>query len=252
MRRPAQLCVAAACVCLAALPAPRHAPRLALTAHGAIAIRDSRAGAAVLVARALKPGAEAAGSVTVAGSGRLYLVSSMPADVRAPLGRRLSLTVSDGARTLLAGTPASLAGCHDLGPLDGARTFRFTVSFPRGRDDNAFAGAATSVDETWLSSASCGPRIDVRGVPRRCTRRDLYVSVRVRDSQPLTRVRVRLDRWTLAVTHRRRLRLRISDDWLVRRRNPLVVTAADRGGGHASKRLEVRPCAAAGRVRSKP
>ena len=153
--------VALALALVAGLPAPREraAGRIELsTARGALAIRSSSEGSAILVARGLAPGQTRSGAVTIANRGgpigHLFLESG-----RAPgaFARRVELRLRGGARgaVLLAGTPAALSGCHDLGALAAGelRSYRLEVAFPRGHGDNAYAGASASVDETWRAGA---------------------------------------------------------------------------------------------------
>jgi len=263
--RPAALVLVAALACAyAALRPDPPRPRVVLTAaSGAVALRDSAAGASILVARNLEPGASETGTVTIFNAGsapaRLRLVSSPAADRPGPgggsLAAHLVLRIAGADGVLLVGTPQSLTGCHDLGalPAGAARTYSLTATLPNGGrppspsgGDNRYAGAATSVDETWLAGAGCAPaapRILLRGVPRPCTRGDFHVSVSIRGPAPLARMRVRLGDWTLLQARRgRRFRLRVSDDWLAGRRTPLVVTAVDRAGARAWRRVDVIAC----------
>ena len=189
MSRFAIVAASLALVAIAALPhdSPGGGVRL-VAAHGALAMLNSRPGAAILDVPRIAPGESATGTVTITNSGRapahLYLDSGRPTERRGPNGgslvERLELTIArEGGERVARGTLASTAGCHDLGVAGRGeiRTYRFTVRMPDGggprtatSGDNAYAGSRAGVDEAWEElprSGGCGHPIgarEVRGV----------------------------------------------------------------------------------------
>ena len=103
-----------------------------------------------------------------------------------------------------------------------------------GGDDRAAPGA----DHT-------APRIRVRGVPRRCTRRAFRARVRVTDASRLRGGQLTVDgrrRWTTAA---KRYSVRIAAQGLSAGRHVLRVVAVDRNGNRRAVRRVFRRCARA-------
>jgi hypothetical protein len=161
LRRPAVLAAALAIAAMAALPrpVPDRSVRL-LAVHGALALLNSRSGAAILEVPQIAPGESHTGTVTIAnggrGAGHLYLDTGDPLDRPGPNGgslvERLDVTIArEGGGPVTRGTLASIAGCHDLGIARGGerRTYRLTVRMPARGDDNRYEGSSASVDLRW-------------------------------------------------------------------------------------------------------
>jgi hypothetical protein len=121
-------------------------------------------GAAILVARDLKPGDARAGEVTVTNAGDaagpFALGAADLADAGAALSQVLELAVDDvtAGSAVYAGPLGGLASV-DLGTLaqGEAHRYRFTVSFPGGRSDsvdNAYQSASTAVTFVWSTTAT--------------------------------------------------------------------------------------------------
>jgi hypothetical protein len=107
--------------------------------------------------------------------------------------------------------------------------------------------AVTSASPCQQKSGNGGQkaklRIDVRGLPKGCARRDFTARVRVRRAASLRRLRVSVDHHRVALTTKRRVRRRIDVDGLRRRGRHLVkVYAASRDGRTARKRVYFRTC----------
>ena len=146
---------------------PPHIERAA-AASGALALSNSRAGAAIFAADHLRPGDQASGTLTLANTGdragRLLLSRTSLSDTAGIGGGQLSdvltLRVEDitsGAPTdVVAGTLRGLQNVllRDL-PGGAARTYRFVVAWPdRGPGaDNALMGASVRMDYEWLTEA---------------------------------------------------------------------------------------------------
>jgi hypothetical protein len=111
------------------------------------------------------------------------------------------------------------------------------------------------VTETVTSASPCqqksgngGPkaklRIDVRGLPKGCARRDFTARVRVRGAASLRRLRVSIDHHRVAWTTKRSVARRVDVQGLRRKRGRHLVKvyAASRDGRTARKRVYFRTC----------
>ncbi len=162
---------AAALAMTGALPgrAPRAATAQTAFAAGVFAQSNSRDGAAILGASAMRPGEAVSGEVTITNSGDLagaFRLSrsdlgEQPGAGGGLLSARLSLQVLDvtdptAPAAVWSGALASFTG-RDLGTFAPrqARTYRFTATFPDTGPgaDNAFAGASTTTRFVWTASA---------------------------------------------------------------------------------------------------
>lgn len=140
-------------------PPQRDAPRIELSAATG-ALRVSRPDTAILAASNMRPGEAVESTVAVSNPSRaavrLALVSGEPDGALAEV---LQLSLDGGDTPAAGGSLRAFAGCHELGTLapGAVRTFRFRAGWPRGDDDNAYAGARASVAERWVASAGgCG------------------------------------------------------------------------------------------------
>jgi hypothetical protein len=148
---------------------PAGPPLTVGAAAGTLAIGNSRAGRAILSARAMRPGERATGTVTLSNTGdgpeAIALAAEGAVDRAGVRGGRLSerlvLTVADvsGAgqsATVYAG-PLRALGLVRLGvwPAGAVHTFRFTVRFADGGvagADNAYQGASATIGFRWTAS----------------------------------------------------------------------------------------------------
>jgi hypothetical protein len=148
-------------------------PQLQLaSAGGSLSLANSKEGAAIFRAEAMRPGEEASGSVTITNTGTvnaaLSLAPEAPQDVAGTGGGRLSgrlellvidVTTVSRPVTVYAGTLERM-GATDVGSLDpGAhRTYRFVASLPpRGDADNAFQGATLTTGFRWRATEVASP-----------------------------------------------------------------------------------------------
>jgi spore coat-associated protein N len=150
-----------------AAPGRGHDPASALlaAAHGAVAISNSLAGAAVLSAGGMRPGDSVDGTVTIGNDGDVagrFALTATVDDTPGPEGGRLServvLTVADltDATQLFSGHPADFAE-HDVGTLAPGEEhdFRFTLSWPDGSvSDNLYQGSALSLGFEWRAGVA--------------------------------------------------------------------------------------------------
>ena len=153
---------------LAFAPPGEGAPQLRLaSATGALSLSNSKEGAAIFQAAAMRPGEEASGSVTITNTGTvnaaLALAPEAPADTPGNGGGKLSskleLLVIDVTTvslpvTVYAGTLKQM-DVTNVGSLEpGARrTYLFVASLrPSGSDDNAFQGAALTTGFRWSAT----------------------------------------------------------------------------------------------------
>jgi spore coat-associated protein N len=141
-------------VVAAAAPGPSgdDAPRPVLVkATAPLAHSNSHDGRAILTVAGMRPGDRRSGEVTIrneGGAGGLAL----GARAEGVLATRLRLTVTgDRGAPVFDGALADAPGCTPLGDLavDSSRTYRFTVGFDRGPDDNDYAGATARADFEW-------------------------------------------------------------------------------------------------------
>lgn len=153
-----------------AAPGRGHDPARAevTAAGGAVGVSNSREGAAVLSAPAMRPRDSVTGTVRIGNdgdvAGRFALAATALEDTPGPGGGALSgrvvLTVADlsGATQLFSGHPADFDQ-YDVGTLaPGAqREFRFTLTWPDGGvSDNLYQGSALSVGFAWRAGAVSG------------------------------------------------------------------------------------------------
>jgi spore coat-associated protein N len=145
------------------------AARLRLAAaDGALSLTNSKDGAAVFRASAMRPGDEASGSVTIGNTGTVPAALSVaPAGTQdAPgagggrLSDRLELLVFDvtdvqAPRTVYSGTLKTMPGVA-LGalPAGAQRTFLFVAKLAPGVGDNAFQGAALTTAFAWSATGA--------------------------------------------------------------------------------------------------
>ncbi len=149
------------------------APRMELaSASGSLTLSNSKEGAAIFHADAMRPGAEASGSVKITNTGSvtgaLVLTPEAPADVPGHGGGKLSsqlellvidVTVPGAPVTVYAGTLKRM-GPTDVGALlpGQHRDYLFVASLrPSGPSDNAFQGAAMTTGFTWSATGAAAP-----------------------------------------------------------------------------------------------
>jgi hypothetical protein len=135
---------------------------------GAAAVSDSLGGDAIVRADNLGPGGSTTGTVTISNAGdatgAFTLAKSGMTDVPGSgdgrLSTRLQLNVEEvgSGRQVYAGALRDLAE-RSLGYLGAgeSRAYRFTVAFPHGAGDNAFAGAQTTVAFDWTAATGEPP-----------------------------------------------------------------------------------------------
>jgi len=151
------------------------AAQLTMSSGGSLELSNSLAGAAVLSAENMAPGASAAGTVSVSNmggsDGAFSLSQANVVDAPGPFGGRPSdhfqLAVEEisaggsTAQSLYSGVLSGL-GTRPLGSIRAGetRTYRFTVNFPDtgvppapGLGDNLFQSASLSVDYVWAASS---------------------------------------------------------------------------------------------------
>jgi spore coat-associated protein N len=153
-----------AILALAALAAPA-------TAHAEVLQTNSKNGSAILTAGNMKPGDTVTDTVTIANPTArpaAYVVSASnlvdtPAPGGAKLSERLELKIEDAGGTTVYSGPIGATGERDLGSFAAgeSRTYSFTVSFPKGDDGNALAGARMSIEFDWLAQQAA--QQDVQG-----------------------------------------------------------------------------------------
>jgi hypothetical protein len=176
MRRADLLAVAAAAAIVLATLAgaalarerPAHIERVA-AATGALALSNTREGAAIFTASRMTPGQAIGGTLTLGNTGeqagRLMLSRARLTETPGPGGGRLSDVLTLRVDDITTGTPREVVSgelgglstilLHDL-PGGATRTYRFTIAFPDGGPhgaDNAYAGASLRVDYEWLTEA---------------------------------------------------------------------------------------------------
>jgi spore coat-associated protein N len=148
---------------------PRVAHAQAAAVSGVLTTSNSRDGAAILGAGAMRPGTSVSGSVTIANTGDLAGAfrlaagdaSDQPGQGGGRLSDRLLLQIFDvtapATPVPVWSGPLSALTDLDLGSFAGAqaRTYRLTASFPDAGPgaDNAYAGASTSVRLVWTATA---------------------------------------------------------------------------------------------------
>jgi spore coat-associated protein N len=147
----------------AALAAPASAAAQVLQTN-------SKNGSAIVTAENMKPGDTVSDTVTIAnptGAPAAYVLSTSnlvdtPAAGGAKLSERLQIAIEDSKGATVYAGPIGAAGERQLGSFAGgeSRTYRFTVSFPKGSDGNALAGARMSVEFDWLAQQAAQ---DVQG-----------------------------------------------------------------------------------------
>jgi hypothetical protein len=166
-------CATAALAITGALHGVTRPAAQAVEVSGAFRHANSRSGAAILGATAMRPGDVATGDVTITNSGDLagvfHLGSSIATEAAGAGGGRLPdrlllriVDATDPAAPveLWAGPLSSFTGrgLGTLQPHDG-RTYRISATFPDtgAGGDNAFAGASTSVSFAWTATAISPP-----------------------------------------------------------------------------------------------
>jgi hypothetical protein len=149
---------------------PPAAAALVSSTGGAAAVSDSLGGDAILHADDLGPGRSTAGTVTIANSGdaagAFTLAESALADAPGSGGGRLSTRLELNVEEVGSGRRVYAGGLADMSEqplgylLPGeSRAYRFTVAFPDGAGDNAYAGARTAVSFDW-TAATGEPPVD--------------------------------------------------------------------------------------------
>lgn len=143
-----------AVLAVTALAAPAGASAQALQTN-------SKNGSAIVTADNMKPGDTVTDTVTIANptaAPAAYVLSTSnlvdtPAPGGAKLSERLQLAIEDPSGATVYSGSIGATGERELGSFQGgeSRTYRFTVSFPRGDDGNALAGARMSVEFDWLA-----------------------------------------------------------------------------------------------------
>src|SRR4051812_43906085 len=163
------LVAGAVTIAAATVDADPHAPAARVSAaDGAAVVSDSLGGDAILRADALGPGGSASGTVTISNpgdaTGAFTVAESglndVPGSGGGRLSTRLQLHVEEVAsgRQVYAGELPGMAE-RALGYLrpGESRAYRFTVAFPHGAGDNAFAGAQTTVAFDWTAATGEAP-----------------------------------------------------------------------------------------------
>jgi spore coat-associated protein N len=142
---------------------------------GTISHSNSKAGAAILTAANMVPGGSATGTVDIkntgSASGAFTLAHTTATDtpVSPGLSKKLNLTVSDlgdpacvsscpAAVVVYTGTMFAMPATISLGRANPAQTdrYQFVVNFPDSGlngADNAYQGAATTVEYDWSSTS---------------------------------------------------------------------------------------------------
>ena len=150
---------------LAFAPAGEGAPKLRLaSASGALSLSNSKEGAAIFHAEAMRPGEEASGSVTITNTGTVDAALTLtpeatgdtPGNGGGKLSNKLELLVLDVTTvslpvTVYAGTLKQMDPTNVGSLAPGAhRTYLFVASLrPNGSSDNAFQGAALTTGFRW-------------------------------------------------------------------------------------------------------
>ena len=147
------------------------APRLELTAaDGALTISNSKDGAAIFRAAAMRPGEQASGSVRIGNTGTVDATlnvarTAAPVDTAGTGGGRLSsrlelrvidITHAQSPVTLYSGRLAAMPSTALGGLAPGAqREFLFVATLPpAGAADNAYQGAALAAGFTWTAQGA--------------------------------------------------------------------------------------------------
>ncbi|HMS61059.1 MAG TPA: hypothetical protein PKD63_02185 [Solirubrobacteraceae bacterium] len=150
---------------------PARAQAAAVT--GSLTQSNSRDGAAILGASAMRPGDSVAGEVTIANTGDIpgafrlgqAPIAEQPGTSGGRLSAKLLLQVLDvtnpAAPTTVWSGGLGMLGSRDLGtfPAGHARTYRFVATFPDEGPaaDNAFAGASSTVEFLWTAASIDAP-----------------------------------------------------------------------------------------------
>jgi len=153
---------------LAFAPPGEGAPKLRLaSAGGALTLANSREGAAIFHAPAMRPGEEASGSVTISNTGTVNAALSLspeavgdtPGTGGGQLSNKLELLVIDvtaaGAPvTVYEGTLKQMDATNVGSIAPGAsRTYLFVAGLrPNGQSDNAFQGAELTTVFRWSAT----------------------------------------------------------------------------------------------------
>lgn len=164
------VCTAVAFAVRDGLPFRSAKPARAQTAavSGSLSVGNSRAGAAILGASAMRPGDVITGDVTIANTGDIpgafkltqTPISEVPGPGGGLLSAKLQLQVLDitnpGAPTTVWMGGLGAFDGRELGtfPAGQARTYRFIATFPDGGTgaDNAFAGSSSTVGFVWTAT----------------------------------------------------------------------------------------------------
>lgn len=163
-------CAAVALAVRDGLPFRSQQPARAQAAavSGSFSQSNSRDGAAILGARAMRPGDVVTGEVTIANSGDLpgtfrltrTPISELPGSGGGLLSGKLQLQVLDvtnaaAPMTVWTGGLGAFDG-RDLGtfPAGASHTYRFVATFPDAGSvaDNAFAGASSTIGFVWTAT----------------------------------------------------------------------------------------------------
>ena len=129
-------------------------------ANGALALTNSRAGAAIFHGEGLRPGVPVNGSVTVGATSAAALALEATPESESGSARlwdALTLRIADvtdpAAPTVLYDGLLSGLGRRSLGTLaaGAARTYELTVALPAGAGD-AYQGARLSLGFTWVGT----------------------------------------------------------------------------------------------------
>jgi len=158
---------------LAFAPPGEGAPQLQLaSASGSLSLSNSKEGAAVFRADAMRPGDEASGSVTITNTGSvtgaLTLAPAAPTDTPGAGGGKLSnklellvidVTTVTTPVTVYSGTLKQMEPTDVGALLPGQhRTYLFVATLrPNGGADNAFQGAAMTTGFAWSATGAEAP-----------------------------------------------------------------------------------------------
>jgi hypothetical protein len=155
---------------LAFAPPGEGAPQLRLaSASGSLSLLNSKEGLAIFRADAMRPGEEAAGSVTITNAGPVNVAltvqpeasSETPGSGGGKLSNKLELLVVDVTApaapvTVYDGTIKQMAATNvgSLGP-GASRTYTFVATLrPQGASDNAYQGAGYSTGFRWSATGA--------------------------------------------------------------------------------------------------
>ena len=166
---------------LAFAPAGEGAPQLRLAAaNGALTLVNSKEGAAIFQAAAMRPGEQASGSVTITNTGTVNAAltlqpedaSDVPGVGGGQLSGKLDLEIVD---VTPAGAPVTVyeGTLKQMGPTNvgslapgASRTYRFAATLKAaGSADNAFQGAALTTGFRWNATGVESPTPEPTATP---------------------------------------------------------------------------------------